>query len=216
MAPRTVNASDRTLNCSLVRKDTASPWLVDGWKFTRNPPFWLLGLTARHQTEHFLIFYRKGPTSERILDISCRQLERAYSELQRHSQLKLGDRYLAFLIDEGDDFETITGMAGIHLQGAASSSYKLEGSEFTVFNRAMFINDESLRRHTWWGEARQKTITHELVHLILSGDTRQFTPTWLVEGAAVHLTNQIDTRAPLGTPPLGAPRLDLAVETEPG
>ncbi|MGI9239341.1 MAG: hypothetical protein ACR2RV_00990, partial [Verrucomicrobiales bacterium] len=182
------------VRCSFVRKDPSSRWLINDWEFTRNPPFWLLGVTESHKTDHFLIFYRDGPKADRILSISCRQLEQAYTKLEKNSELEMGDRYLAFLLDEGEDFATITGMAGDHLQGAASASYKLKGAKFTVFNRAMFINDESLRKQTWWGAARQRTITHELVHLALSGYTRPFTPPWVVEGAAVHITGQIDTR----------------------
>ena len=121
-------------------------------------------------------------------------MEQAYTELQQYTELELGERYLVFLVDAGEHFDSIIGMAGDHIQGAASASYDAQGSGFTVLNRAMFINDESLSKQTWWGAARQKTITHELVHLVLSGDTRPFTPQWLVEGAAVHLTNQIDTR----------------------
>ena len=48
------------LRCGFVRENASSPWLIDAWEFTMNPPFWLLGLTERHATDHFLIFYRAG------------------------------------------------------------------------------------------------------------------------------------------------------------
>jgi len=64
-----------------------------------------------------------------------------------------------------------------------------------VINQALYLNDYrffNLQR-AWGKQDRQVTIQHELTHLALADITRPWTPTWLVEGAAMHYAEQCDS-----------------------
>jgi len=168
-------------------------WMIDEWSFEKQPPFWLAGLTQLESTDHFSIYHRPGALPAASISASGERLERAYRSLAANEGLQLGSSYIAFLIDRGEDFQFLTGKDPLRYHGAAASTYIVEDDEFVSLNRAMFINDSSLSDAPRGAEAeiREKTITHELVHLALAEDTRHFTPPWLAEGVAIFLAGQL-------------------------
>lgn len=174
--------------------------LIQRLRYRVRPPFWVLGYGENLQSEHFVVFHKNSEESTGNARLALAQLERSYQRLSR-TQLPLGDRYVALVVPEKEDFQALTGRDPVTFSGATSSSFIVRDHKLRVVNQAVFINDFrffSLQR-AWGKRDRQVTITHELVHLALANQTRPWTPSWLVEGVAMHYAGQCDrsTRAVL-------------------
>jgi hypothetical protein len=182
------------MECDLRREQADQPWRVVDYRYLGRQPFWELGFTEIHSSEHFISFYQPGAEDalRRAAD-SAGQLEKAYRALGR-TGLPLGPRYAAFVIPRKEDFQALTGRDPGTFSGATSAAYHQKGGRLRIMNQAMYLNDSyfgSLQRH-WGKQDRVLTIQHELVHLALAEHTRPWTPVWLVEGLATHLAGQHD------------------------
>lgn len=182
------------IKASFARGPTPSGWFVTHLATISRPPFWELGYTGICETDHFLIFYPSATESAKNVRKATQQVERAYEDLAFQG-FELEERYAAFFVPSSDDFQALTMRDPERFSGVASSACEIVENEITTTNRAIYINDYRylVQQRVWGVQDRQKTITHELVHLALSHHTRPFTPAWLVEGAAVHHAGQINS-----------------------
>jgi hypothetical protein len=165
-------------------------WQISSIEFDENPPFWIGGDVQMRETPHFLIFVRPEAAGE--LATLEQEAEAAYAALQARN-LPLEPKYVAYFTSTQDDFAELTGRASNRVLGIALSRYQFNGDEIAVSSRAFYINGEAFTNEARPipPEERQTTITHELVHLALSRETRPFTPLWIVEGAAVYYSEDL-------------------------
>ena len=185
---------------SLAPGPTPSGWQIVRLATISRPPFWELGYTGLRTTDHFLIFYPPATESEENVNKTAAQVEKSYKELERRGFV-LEKRYPAFFIPSRNDFQAMTTRDPEKFSGVASAAYSVKDGQIVSTNRAMYINDYRylVQQKVWGLQDRQKTITHELVHLALANHTRPYTPAWIVEGMAVHHAKQTNnfTRAAL-------------------
>ena len=182
-----------TMECDLRRDDTGR-WQIEFIDFPHGVPFWFLGYTEVQDSEHFRVLHRASDSEFNQAKLALKQLEKAYGRLQR-MKLSLKPRYAAFAVSQKEDFQKLTDRDADTYAGAASSGYSRQGNRIRVINQALYLNDYrffNLQR-AWGKQDRQVTIQHELTHLALADITRPWTPTWLVEGAAMHYAEQCDS-----------------------
>ena len=182
-----------TMKCDL-RRDDAGRWQIEFIDFPNGVPFWFLGYTQVQDSEHFRVLHRASEDEFDQAKLALKQLEKAYGRLQR-MKLSLKPRYAAFAVSQKKDFQKLTDRDADTYAGAASSGYSRLGNKIRVINQALYLNDYrffNLQR-AWGRQDRQVTIQHELTHLALADITRPWTPTWLVEGAAMHYAEQCDS-----------------------
>jgi len=184
---------------SIVKASFGRPKGGKGWEITHfatisRQPFWELGYTGLRTTKHFLVFYPPASESAENVDKTAAQVERAYKDLE-FLGFDLEDRYAAFFIPSAEHFQAFTTRDPEKFSGVASAAYEVRDGAIIATNRAMYINDYRylVQQRVFGMQDRQKTITHELVHLALAHDTRPFTPGWLVEGAAVFHAKQVNS-----------------------
>ena len=182
-----------SLECAL-RRDDSGQWQVEFIDYQHGLPFWLLGFTQVQNSEHFMVLHRAQEDDVKQAKLALKQLEKAYGRLAKLN-LPLKARYAAFAISRKEDFQKLTDRDADTYAGAASSAYSRLGHRIRVINQALYLNDYrffTLQR-AWVKQDRQITIQHELGHLALAELTRPWTPTWLVEGAAMHYAEQCDS-----------------------
>jgi len=152
-------------------------------------PFWFLGDVALDHSSHFIIFTRPDTTAR--TSTLAKELEAAYDDLKGKG-LPLEPMNVAFFTGPDEDLFELTGRSGTRVLGLALAQYSFEESRVHVNSRAFFINGKAFAEHAdelAAGE-RASTITHEMVHLALSRDSRPFIPPWLSEGLAVYYAQQ--------------------------
>lgn len=181
------------MECDL-RRDESGQWQVEFIDYRHGVPFWFLGYTQVQNSEHFMVLHRAEEDDVRQAKLALKQLEKAYGRLAKLN-LPLKPRYAAFAVSQKEDFQKLTDRDADTYAGAASSAYTRAGNRIRVINQALYLNDYrffTLQR-AWGKQDRQITIQHELAHLALADLTRPWTPTWLVEGAAMHYAEQCDS-----------------------
>ncbi len=159
---------------------------IDNDDFT---PFWFLGDVVVDHSPHFRIFTR--PDTEARTATLARELEAAYDDLKGKG-LPVEPMNVAFFTGPEEDLYELTGHGGTRLLGLAVAQYSFENNQVHVNSRAFFINGKAFAEHAddlAAGE-RASTITHEMVHLALSKESRPFIPPWLNEGLAVYYAEQ--------------------------
>ncbi|MCG8348434.1 MAG: hypothetical protein MI924_11730 [Chloroflexales bacterium] len=169
------------LRYDFVRNGAA--WRISAVETDENPPFWHPGDLVLRETPHFLIVARPDVATE--LAALEQETETAYAELQTKG-LPLEARYVAYFTNDPDDFRILTGQSSSRALGVALSRYTFEDNTIVATGYAFYLNGEAFLEEQRGADARQTTITHELVHLALASDTRPFTPLWVSEGAAVY------------------------------
>ncbi len=182
-----------TTECDMQR-DADGQWHVDFVGYPDTQPFWLLGYTQVVSSERFMVLHRPGEDQAQQAELAARQLEKSYARLIR-TGLPLKQRYAAFAVSRKDDFYKLTGRDPTTYAGAATAGYLRREGKIQVINEALYLNDFrffTLQR-AWGRQNRQVTVQHELVHLALADMTRPWTPSWLVEGAAMHYAEQCDS-----------------------
>ncbi len=152
-------------------------------------PFWFLGDVVTDHSPHFIIFTR--PNAEANASTLAAELEAAYSKLQARG-LPLEPMNVAFFTSPDEDLYDLTGRGGTQLLGLATAQYSFEDNVVHVNSRAFFINGKAFAEHAddLAEDERASTITHEMVHLALSKESRPFMPPWLTEGLAVYYAEQ--------------------------
>lgn len=185
------NSFVAVVKASFARKPNSQGWFITHFAMVSRIPFWELGYNSKRETEHFIILFPTATETAEHLREATLEVERAYQDL-RSQGFELKEKHLAFFIPSSEDFQAFTTRDPERFSGVASSTCEIIGDELTTTNRAIYINDYRylVQQRAWGVMDRQKTITHELVHLALSDHTRPFTPSWLVEGAAVHYARQ--------------------------
>jgi hypothetical protein len=166
----------------------------DSWQITAVEddsftPFWFLGDVVTDHSAHFIIFTR--PDTEARISALKKELETAYDKLKARG-LPLEPMNVAFFTGPDEDLYDLTGRGGTQLLGLALAQYSFEDNVVHVNSRAFFINGEAFAAHAddLAEDERASTITHEMVHLALSKESRPFMPPWLTEGLAVYYAEQ--------------------------
>lgn len=164
-------------------------WRIGRIRVKDNLPFWQEGDVAVTETPHFLIFIR--PESAADQGILQQEVESAYETLSQRG-LPLDSRYVAFFSGTDERFADLTGAIGGQILGVALARFDVSGEEIVVQSRAFYINGQAFSNYAdrLSLDDRQITITHELVHLVLSPYSRPFTPPWVAEGMAVYFAGQ--------------------------
>ena len=177
-----------------MRRDGEDRWTVEDIRYPKLQPFWLLGYTGVSHSDHFTIFHRPLPDSQKEVDQACQQLEKSYARLLR-TGLPLGPHNAAFLVASKPDFEKLTNRDPDTYSGVASAAYSYRDDRVSVINKAMYLNDYRFfaPQKGWGKQDRQVVIQHEMVHLALAELTRPWTPPWLTEGVAMHYAGQCDS-----------------------
>lgn len=154
------------------------------------PLMWRRGELAVHRTNHFLL-YTQPSESDALVDLAV-DTEAAYASLLSQG-LPLDPGYVVYLVADGQEFRAVTGRSDA--LGVAVARYlRMPDGTTTVDSRGFYINGPIFAQRPddpWAAELRATTVTHELVHLALSNDTRPHTPIWLSEGMAVYFSNDM-------------------------
>lgn len=168
---------------------SGNSWQVKAITAEQNPPFWQTGDLIVRETQHFLIFARPEASAE--LPTLDKETQAAYDALTARG-FTLEPRYVAFFAATKNDFAALTGGSSNRYLGFALARYGFVGDTITANSRAFYLNGEMFKSNSkeMAPDARQSTITHELVHLALARDTRPYTPPWLAEGAAVYFSGE--------------------------
>jgi len=149
---------------------------------------WRRGPLAVHRTNHFLIYTE--PAMERDLLEIARDAESAYARLYRQG-LPMDSSYVIHFAS-GEDFTRTSsrpaaGIARVTFEqadgvlSARSRDFLVNGSYFSTSNRRRISS-----------ERRLVTVTHELAHLAMMSGSVFFMPPWLVEGAAVYFSGDLN------------------------
>lgn len=181
------------MQCDLRRVKDGG-WEVIKVEQTLRPAFWTIGFTKMQASDHFIVFSKPGDAQDEKAKLAMSQLEKSWSRL-RKSLLPIGQRYLAFVVEDKDDFKVLTGRDAETFAGATSAAFAERDGELRVINQAVYINDFRFfsMQKLWAKQDRQITIQHELVHLLLAPETRPWTPSWLIEGLAMYYAKQTDS-----------------------
>jgi|GEM_PF-6310242 len=176
-----------SLDYSFTR--TQDGWRVDeiGHDPARSLP-WRQGPLTFHRSNHFLIY--TSPRMQGDLVELAGDAEAAYADLYRKGLPMTSGYLIWFSCDPAFEWRPDR----VSILGRALATYQRSGGRLSVHSRLLFINAclfSEAERYRQLSERRQVTMTHELVHLALSGDTRPYTPLWLVEGAAVFFSDAI-------------------------
>ena len=145
---------------------------------------WEVAPIAVRRGVHFVIAH----PSDVDLGALPEQLERGYDAMAATLPVKLARRYLVVIgANPGETEKLTSGILGLDtLAAVADSDVREEGSAKTVESVV------SQRLVLIWSNfaglepaAQERLVTHELTHLALAEETSGRTPAWLVEGAAL-------------------------------
>lgn len=175
--------------CKMKRSGDA--WRVIGLTLGLAPP-WAQGYTAFGESDHFLIFYRpEGAQAEQAMAV-LEQLEDSWQTIS-HAGLKLAPRYAAFLCLQPEDHKLLTGDLSINTALASVGGTAMDEEDvFKTYNTAIYVNPSLFSGSSALQRRRmmQAALDHEMVHAALAPVTRAWMPGWLIEGTAVHLSNE--------------------------
>lgn len=150
-------------------------------------PFWLYGPTTTRRSGAFLIFARPGMDAE--LPAIEREAQQALEQVGRALPGRAQATNVMFVTGTDDEFSALTGRNGTQFVGVATARFEMNADTLDVTNRAFFLNGAAFRSDST--QQRQRTITHELTHLVLASSTMPYTPAWLSEGAAMVVSNDL-------------------------
>lgn len=148
-------------------------------------PFWATGETAARRTGAFWIFYRPEMTAE--LPLIEQEAQAAFEQVVRRLPDRVQPLNVMFITTSSEGFKAQTDRDAHQFLGVAVARYRFDGVRITIANRAFYLNGAAFRDDP--AQDRQRTIAHELVHLMLAPQTMPFTPAWLSEGAAMFYTD---------------------------
>ncbi len=151
-------------------------------------PFWLLGPATAGRSGAFWIFYR--PSANPDLNMIEREADAALAQVNRSLPERAPAANVMFVAATDDEFAALTGRSGARFVGVASARFAVRADRIDVTNRAFYLNGAAFADPT---QDRQRTITHELTHLVLANTTMPYTPAWLSEGAALVVSSDVPT-----------------------
>jgi hypothetical protein len=152
-------------------------------------PFWLYGPATAQRTDAFWIFARPGMDAD--LGTIEREAQQALAEVERALPNRAQATNVMFVTATDDEFEALTGRSGAQFLGVATARFDVRADDIMTTNRSFFLNGAAFGSNTT--QDRQRTITHELTHLVLADTTMPYTPAWLSEGAAMFVSSDLPT-----------------------
>jgi hypothetical protein len=182
-----VRSSFRTTQ-RYVAVRTGAGWRIRAVRGARGLPPWEVGVFAERRTRHFVVL---APPSVPVGEV-VPALEAGYERI--HDVLSRGDlrrRYLVVVARDATQARALTAtIQGVEtLTAIADAAIREEGPARAV---AKVV---SLRLLVDWGhfaaldpDGQRRVVTHELTHSALAGTTSGRTPAWLIEGAALYVS----------------------------
>jgi hypothetical protein len=152
-------------------------------------PFWLYGPATAQRAGAFWIFSR--PNMNIALSIIEQEAQQALDDVNRALPGRSQPTNVMFVTATDDEFEALTGRSGAQFVGVATARFDVRADDIVTTNQAFFLNGAAFGSST--AQDRQRTITHELTHLVLADTTMPFTPAWLSEGAAMFVSSDLPT-----------------------
>jgi hypothetical protein len=120
-----------------------------------------------------------------------REAQQALEDVNRPLPSRAPTTNVMVVTATDDEFEALTGRSGTQFVGVATACFDVRPDDIMITNRAFFLNGAAFGGNT--AQDRQRTITHELTHLVLADTTMPFTPAWLSEGAAMFVSSDLPT-----------------------
>jgi hypothetical protein len=169
----------------------------DGWVIAEvggQQPFWALGPTEATRVGPFWIFYRPEMRSE--LPAIEAEAQQAFEQVDAALPNRAQPVNVMHITATEDEFAQLTERSGSRFLGVAAARFRIRKAGIQITSQSFFINGAAFESDPQ--QDRQRTIAHELTHLVLSPKTMPFTPAWLSEGAAQYVTDdyQRDILAP--------------------
>jgi hypothetical protein len=152
-------------------------------------PFWAYAATESKRSGSFWIFYR--PEVAEDLPAIEREAEQAFAQVTQVLPNRPRPVNLMQVTATEQEFTDVTERSGARFLGVAAARFRINKAGITITSQAFFINGAAFEEDPQ--QDRQRTITHELTHLVLSPKTMPYTPAWLSEGAAMFVSDDLPT-----------------------
>lgn len=189
-----------------LRRDAATP---GAWQITEvsgQLPFWAYGPTEATRSGAFWIFYRPEMATE--LPAIEREAQQAFDQVTQSLPSRAQPANVMHITATEQEFADLTERSASQFLGVATARYRVRKAGIQITSQAFFINGAAFRADP--GQDRQRTIAHELTHLVLSPQTMPYTPAWISEGAAMFITSDFPRDAlARGFEEQGADLIDL-------
>lgn len=150
-------------------------------------PFWAYAETQAIRSGAFWIFYRPE-SAEDLPDIE-REAQQAFDQVNQELPNRAKPVNVMRVTATEQEFTDLTERSGDRFLGVASARFRIQKAGITIASQAFFINSAAFEQDPQ--QDRQRTITHELTHLVLSPETMPYTPAWVSEGAAMFVSDDL-------------------------
>ncbi|HEY0604068.1 MAG TPA: hypothetical protein VGD58_14210 [Herpetosiphonaceae bacterium] len=150
-------------------------------------PFWSYAETEAIRSGPFWIFYR--PESAEELPEIEREAQQAFDLVNQALPNRAKPVNVMRVTATEQEFTDLTERSGERFLGVASARFRIKKAGISIASQAFFINSAAFEEDPQ--QDRQRTITHELTHLVLSPETMPYTPAWVSEGAAMFVSNDL-------------------------
>lgn len=150
-------------------------------------PFWSYAETEAIRSGAFWIFYR--PESAEELPEIEREAQQAFEQVNQELPNRAKPVNVMRVTATEQEFTDLTERSGERFLGVASARFRIRKAGITIASQAFFINSAAFEQDPQ--QDRQRTITHELTHLVLSPETMPYTPAWVSEGAAMFVSDDL-------------------------
>ncbi|HEY0739606.1 MAG TPA: hypothetical protein VGD69_32070 [Herpetosiphonaceae bacterium] len=160
------------------------------WQITSvggDVPFWSYAETEAIRSGPFWIFYRPE-SAEELPDIE-REAQQAFDLVNQALPNRAKPVNVMRVTATEQEFTDLTERSGERFLGVASARFRIKKAGISIASQAFFINSAAFEQDPQ--QDRQRTITHELTHLVLSPETMPYTPAWVSEGAAMFVSNDL-------------------------
>lgn len=177
------NVFNALLEYTLQRQD-------GGWRITAvggQVPFWAYAETEAVRSGAFWIFYRPAAAPE-LLNIE-REAQQAFEQVNQTLPNRARPVNVMRVTETEQEFTDLTGRSGERFLGVASARFRIKKAGITITSQAFYINSAAFEQDPQ--QDRQRTIAHELTHLVLSPKTMPYTPAWVSEGAAMFVSDDL-------------------------
>lgn len=164
---------------------TASGWQIS--EVGGQLPFWAYGPTEATRSGAFWIFYRPQLAEE--LPAIEQEAQQAFEQVTAALPNRARPVNVMHVTATEEEFAALTERSGSQFLGVATARYQIRKAGIQITSQAFFINGAAFQADP--SQDRQRTIAHELTHLVLSPSTMPFTPAWLSEGAAMYISDDV-------------------------
>jgi hypothetical protein len=191
----------------------------DGWRVTsdrpaREPLPWEVAAFRAVRTRHVVLLAAPGVDAGRLRN----GLEAAYREISR--DLPRRDLPRSVLVLAADDHRQAEQLAGRIAKGVvALANVSVEWGLAPALQVERVLAQRMIVIESTWATqdavGRQGTLVHEMTHTALDPDTSARTPPWLVEGLAMHVSNDDRTVEAQARAAGAAPTIGLRAISKP-